>query len=233
MGDASCSSVSADRGGRYQLWSLIDMLQMYAGFFTLVMTTFARATDVLVQMRAEGYGEHNLSQAKREELTKDVNIVLAELRKLPLSIYLTSKAERLINQTQDERFTYSMAETLCKELQNDIVMEMSSHLYLVVPYHHAQEWIQKAPPFGSEVEDQFPLSRKDIRASTRLLALDEWTASVFHAMRAIEQALHYMAHLLNVKVPGDIEYNDWGPIVGEMTKEIEKMKQLPKGQIKD
>src|ERR1700687_6353897 len=51
------------------------------------------------------------------------------------------------------------------------------------------EWVGVAPPFGYDVAKAFPRASDDILEATKCYALERYTASVFHLMRAIEIGL--------------------------------------------
>lgn len=74
-------------------------------------------------------------------------------------------------------------------------------------------------PFGCEVSDTFPLSSDDISESAKCLALERWTAAVFHLMRAMESTVQRLASCIGV-VNVDRE---WGKLLSDISKKIEEM----------
>jgi hypothetical protein len=65
------------------------------------------------------------------------------------------------------------------------------------------------------------------------LALGQFTASVFHSMRAAEIGVRAMGASLNVKFPFPAELADWQNILDQIDTKIRDMKSLPKGTKKD
>jgi hypothetical protein len=79
--------------------------------------------------------------------------------------------------------------------------------------------------FGVEVDDAFPSSIEDAREASRCRALERWTASVMHSMRALEPALLALAH----KVLGQAPAKDtWHLILKEIEAKIEAEKKAGK-----
>jgi hypothetical protein len=208
--------------GRSQLWSLYDMLQFYAAPFVEMETNLGRTIALFA-----------VGKMELTELQKWFHRVTEELNKLPVSGPIRSQAQRLGEYLDTEPlariFEHPVIISRLNEFLENILDELRSLSFMAIPADRKVYFEQGEPSFGNTVQSQFPDAAYDIEHATRCLALDEWTGSVFHAMRAIEKALHYLAGLLEVSVPGGIEYNDWGPLVDQMEKKIEVMRQLPKG----
>lgn len=66
----------------------------------------------------------------------------------------------------------------------------------------AEALLADEPQFGGDVEDAFPSAAYDIQESARCLALERWTASVMHVMRAMEVGLLALADHYGV-APGE------------------------------
>lgn len=79
--------------------------------------------------------------------------------------------------------------------------------------------------FGDEVENKFPSSKDDSREASRCRALERWTASVMHCMRALEAPLLAFAKDVLEKPP---KKNTWHLIIKEIEDEIEAQKKAGK-----
>ena len=219
---------------RYRLWSLYDMLKFNAAHFTVVMSSQARLAALLSQSMINGWGNDPLIPATKGTISEELGYVRQALQYLPSHPLLDSTIDRLLQRAspEDNQTTTAQAEVLVKELHNDFVVHLQSFVFLGIDKEHREFWEQSAPPLGQLVAEQFPDAAKDIAASARCFALDEWTACVFHSMRVIEQGLHYLANLLQVEISGGIEYSNWGPVITQMQSKIAAMEQLTKGQAK-
>ena len=63
------------------------------------------------------------------------------------------------------------------------------------------------------------------------MALDEWTASVFHAMRVLEHALRRFAAELNIPMSAIYEEN-WHNIIDKIESEIKKLQNAQRSPTK-
>lgn len=136
---------------------------------------------------------------------------------------------RLLNETINQPgYPTATIRTRMYDVETAIQADLDANMYLLIPEVDRELYWQEEPPFGWTVHGSFPKARRDIAAAARCLALDEGTASVFHAMRAIEKGLHYMATLLGVEVRGGVENGEWVAIIVEMEKKIAAMKLEPK-----
>lgn len=70
--------------------------------------------------------------------------------------------------------------------------------------------------FGPEVEAAFPTAAYDIAETGKCFALERSTASVMHAMRALEPALFAMAKAVGFTPARD----EWGGIIEEIEKRV-------------
>jgi hypothetical protein len=97
----------------------------------------------------------------------------------------------------------TVVSALLMEVVHGLLDELSEPMFLCIEADRRDLYIQSVPPFGVVVADKFPDASKDIGAATRCLALDEWTASVFHSMRVLEHGLAPLAMRFNVPFAKD------------------------------
>lgn len=86
-------------------------------------------------------------------------------------------------------------------------------------------------PFGEAVADAFPLATSDIVEASKCMALERWTACVFHLMRAAEAA----AAIVSLKLGGDVRDERNEPLVfGSLFMQVSaKIDLMPRGPQKD
>jgi len=201
------------------------MLRFYAHLYTVAMRSLSNATAYLSMARLVGSGDKEALNFKDQ-----INRALGELNNpliangLPLSPLLRVKIERLTKrmQTMGSRLTITQAESLLKELHNDLVIDLANSLFLTIPFDQAEFYVQSQPLFGQEVGDAFPDADADIAAAGRCLALEEWTAAVFHLMRASEVALRLLARRLRIR---KTEIKEWATLLQDIDRVLIQLRQ--------
>ena len=78
-------------------------------------------------------------------------------------------------------------------------------------------------PFGEEFSLMFPEATEDLSSSSDCIAVGQYTASVFHLMRAIESCIKKLCEEIGVEKT-DIE---WGKLLSAMDS---KIRGMPKGE---
>lgn len=82
-------------------------------------------------------------------------------------------------------------------LRKRIDDELNNREFFVLEAGRAR-YFSDARPFGEEVFNAFPSATIDIEEAAKCLALDRYTACVFHLMRAVECALKATAKALSI-----------------------------------
>jgi hypothetical protein len=170
-----------------------------------------------------------------DDLRKVIQETLAplddEMDKLPFSYSLRQQYARFKG-----RLTTSMdAKELSiriQELSENIASELVCKVFLMVSEENADFYRQPEPPFGPEVAERFAEANYDIAAGSRCLALDEWTASVFHMMRVLEKGLHWLAAEIGVEMKPTVELSNWKNVIGNVEKQIRDFEQAPRSKTK-
>jgi len=109
-----------------------------------------------------------------------------------------------------------------EELAYDILGEMRRRLFLAIDVDKAAYFEQAAgSPFGERVGSAFPQSAQDVAAGARCFALNEWTATVVHLMRALEEPLQTIARRVGVQFPAPTELENWKSIVDQIISKID------------
>lgn len=117
---------------------------------------------------------------------------------------------------------------MLREVHQSVLADITGHWYLVIPDYQRYLYEQVVPPFGVTVDSVFPEAAFDIAAAARCLALDEWTASVFHCMRVAELGLRRVAAALSVPMAASADYESWGKLIDKIEKAIKAIEQEPR-----
>lgn len=78
--------------------------------------------------------------------------------------------------------------------------DLASKVFLALPQDKVEWYVQKTPICSKQLEGAFPSTIPEIEEAAKCFALDRYTASVFHCMRALEPAIYSMAAALSVPV---------------------------------
>lgn len=90
-----------------------------------------------------------------------------------------------------------------------------------------------ADHFGADVRSAFGGASGDIAEAASCLALERWTASVFHLMRALELAVQTIANKIGATIEDEHGKGlSWGVIAQNMKPIIDKMRKGSSEQIK-
>jgi len=216
------------------LLSLWDIMQRFQAVgFTAIFANLERA---IAAMYIDGMMAAEKGQAVWEDSTEVVREAIAAvntgIEKAPISKTIKGESARLltyVSQTQlNNDVNRAVAMTLTNNFKFNVMSEMSTHLFLLVPSTHRELFEQELPLFGEEVADRFPDAIKDIKAAGKCMALDQWTAAVFHLMRVLEHGLRDLATRTGATFASGIELENWKNIIDVIEKEIRKQEQLPK-----
>lgn len=131
------------------------------------------------------------------------------------------RAQKLI----EHEFSYDKVPDALRHLRTRIRDELAGTFLLHVraadvPLYDAEE------PFGAAVARKFPKATEDISEAGKCLGLRQYTAVVFHLMRAMEVMVQRLARRLGVV---NIE-KEWGKLLSDIGKAVEAM---PKDRKRD
>jgi hypothetical protein len=110
------------------------------------------------------------------------------------------------------------------DIQEAVVAELENHLFLVIEGATRQYWVQETPLFGEKVGSVFLKAERDMSAAGRYLALDEWTACMFHLMRVVEHGLRHLAGKVGLD-PDVMAHENWKNVIDQIEKKSASMKQ--------
>jgi hypothetical protein len=211
------------------------MIRFYASLAAILTRDIVNRTNLLHLMMEDGRGAETIAsqpQIIKDDLLAALRQLLTNREEMPISVSLRRKVERLTKRVEDadDIMTVNDAFVLLKELHNDIVDELSSPYFLMIPVEWRRLYEQPQPLFGDEVASAFPAASGDIAAAGRCVALDEWTASVFHLMRAAEHALRLLARRLRIK---KVDTKDWATLIDDVDKVLAATRQRKRTTSRD
>jgi hypothetical protein len=83
------------------------------------------------------------------------------------------------------------------------------------------ELFESDTPFGPNVTAAFPSANRELKEAAQCIALAKGTASVFHAMRAVESGIGALAR----QVGKTFDVQQWGVVLNEIESEIGKIRR--------
>lgn len=167
------------------------------------ITEQAREHGVQLLIDMTRTDRESMDEVFQPVVQKRVSNLGEPLREFGVSQRLWEKFQRLNDNLEPERFETARAEVLLEELLHDLLSELTEPQFLSIATEKRELYAQTEPPFGVLVEAAFPQAVKDSRAAGRCLALDEWTACVFHCMRVLEIGLRPIAARFGVPFATD------------------------------
>jgi HEPN domain-containing protein len=209
------------------------MFRFHAGLVVILTRDLSNEVGLLSIMGSDGQGDVAVESlpSARAAIADVLSQLLADPAEMPVSQIMRGKIERLRGRAvNDNNLTVGQAALLLKELHNDLLNELTLPYFLMIPTEWRHLYEQKQPLFGDEVEAAFPSASYDIAAAGRCIALDEWTATVFHLMRAAEHALRLLARRLKIK---KVETKDWATLIDDVDKALMAMRQRKRTAARD
>lgn len=100
----------------------------------------------------------------------------------------------------------------CEAIYGALIMETARTTFLKLEkseYYSRADDPERKKLFGEKVESEFPSAVPEIIGACNCFAVEQWTASVFHSMRALEAPLTALAKKFNV--PYDTK--EWHTII--------------------
>lgn len=123
---------------------------------------------------------------------------------------------------------------LLLDLTADIQSELTRHRFFLV---HEPKWHRYSnddrPLFGAPVASVFPEATPEIAEAGRCLALDRWTACVFHLMRAVEIALHHWSADIGAQLNIPVAQASMQEILNAADRKIREVGNLPRSEQRD
>ncbi|WP_156034778.1 hypothetical protein [Pseudorhizobium marinum] len=137
-------------------------------------------------------------------------------------------AERLYNELNIGATTYGRLATRTGEIESRFADELSDVKFLVLQPNEAGLMLPVDALLGAigpHVEGfpaAFPKASQEIEESAKCIALNRYTASVFHCMRALECGIGAFAKLIEIADPAKPAAKNWGIILQEISKALDE-----------
>jgi hypothetical protein len=202
----------------YKLWSLWDMLRVFADDFINIGGAFALISRRLLDAEEDNkpFTDEHWSRFK-----SDLLLLKSECDKMGLKL----SSAILLGTIGKLPITHRELEMLMDLVKEEI----KSNLFLYVPMHRSKYYGQEI----DNLSESFKNASNELIHAGNCYATGEYTACVFHSMRAAEIGLRTLATYLTVTFPFPIELADWKNIIDKVESEIKAKQQLPKGAAKD
>ena len=180
------------------------------GVFGNHMTTLGKEISMLY-VGQRTFSDFDL-RYQCHKFVEQLHAIKDGLANAPLSPSLLAQWERCEKRLESlkERET-EVGVALLVELETNLLAELNQGTFLALDSANGELFEQK-DPFGDSVSALFPQATTDIYEGVRCLALERYTAAVFHLMRAAEHALRYLAAEVGID---KIDEKDFGQLVQE------------------
>jgi hypothetical protein len=208
------------RPGR--LWSLLDMIQVHAKEYLDLGARLEAARIVFMLGESEDQPPRQLDADSVEGLREDLREALrhCEQLKLPIAAALLKKNIEDPPKTRREFEAVTFV----------VEAELSGKLFLFVP-HHLAKYYESEDLLSDNVKRRFPMASSELRNSGNCLAAGQYTACVFHSMRAAEIGLRSLGKVLNVEFPDiPLEQAEMLQIITQAESKIRKMQDEKKAK---
>lgn len=164
-------------------------------------------------------------------------LVNAAITELPESIRSAQKMAKSFDESRSntrDHVKYSELGWRLQELKDLMESEMRKQLFLWVPPSKAS-YFDNEKPMGQQVYDAFPSARLDLTEAGSCLACNRNNAAMMHLMLATEIGLRELGRDRQIPfaLSGAIEFKQWGHILDELEKAVEKIQQWPNSHMKD
>lgn len=214
----------APHQGCRRLWSLLDMLKAYAHQYLELGRTIENASIDLVLQDEDEKGNRSLDEEQKKNLKQTLEEISTECAALhlPVAKHVVDRAVGDLPETWREFEV--VAATVSSELK--------TRLFLYVPsgraiYHESNVKLQQ------KMLTACPEASKEITRAGNCYAFGEWTACVFHAMRAAELGLRAVAKTLSIQLNQPLETADWQTLIDQIDLKLKVLKQTTRTAQRD
>jgi len=219
----------------FRLWSLEDMLRIAAGWYVHVGEYIERTRTRLQEMERLKWPVTVDDLSFYIDMFNVIKNHCDELQ-LAVSSALLSKTIQTLNAAKADPANAVAAEhTRIGVILDAVVEEMRTQLFLFVPLHRAiyYERAYSLVNMKTGMPLKFPKAVTELFHAGNCYATGEYTASVFHSMRAVEIGLRAMAIDLKITLPHPIELAEWKILIDKIEANIRDMDRLPKSMERD
>jgi len=138
-----------------------------------------------------------------------------------LELNMTRYTIREMQQALAKDVDYSKLGPLAEKLQDRLIDETRSRLYLALNVREATYFEPQEPLFGTDVVTKFPSVTYEIEEAGKCLALGRSTAAAFHSLRSLEAGLRALARCLGIPDPTKGIDRSWGSVLRAIVAQID------------
>lgn len=149
--------------------------------------------------------------------------VLEELEELGLA----RRVERFRQRLDEGNLSSETIRYEANGILDQIKYQLDERLTLLAIEPRDRDYF-RAPHLSPGAASCYPAAKVELTEAGKCLALGRHTASVFHAMRAIEPVLQHLANIVGAEVRPS-----WGPTLGNIEIEIKKVQAGGKPHLND
>lgn len=211
----------------FKVWSIWEIMDKFSvALLSSALSSLSRLGGAIAldDVSNQNFNHEEVLKQFREEFTD-------ALRDIKLSRVLRGQINRIEKRLGESDCSIIEIHTMFREIHNNILEELTLSRFLRIREDRRPYFEPPDPLFGQEVVNIFPDTSRDISAAGRCLALDEWTACVFHLMRVLEVGLHKLAKIIGLDGKS-LELENWKSVIDQIEKEIRNLEQTPKSSLK-
>lgn len=186
-----------------RMWSLYEMLKKYAKLFVRLERYLAQT---------ESYFHENPTVTANDTTKWGELMVAVEKHCELLGLKLSEKQVRRVTEKLKAGYANAILAKDLEELRNRIMDELDDRHFFYVSGEGASLY-ESEEPFGTPVSLKFGATTTDINEAAKCLALERYTAAVFHLMRVMEIGVQELGVKLGV---ANTTEKAWGVLTTEM-----------------
>lgn len=209
----------------YQLISWLDMNKFSAQLFVNIGSSL------------RWMGDQWLEQPDNKNLANNAEDFLQRISAdmLKIGCPISSKAASRLESDLKLKLHPEALRSRFQELKDTIFDEMAAHLFLWVPFERAQyyefsedknKWSEAEKTLDGIISQRFGTAAVEIKQARVCYAVGQWTASVFHMMRACEVGIKAIYKTLGLPSPKLAD--SWGKLLEPMDEQLNPRSTKPK-----
>jgi hypothetical protein len=224
MNPSCLGAVQIAHPGR--LVSLEDMLKVYAHEYIAVGRKIQGIALILnlAEPGETGKSPWPIQDAEKTKLKGGLQELSTLCGQLDLPV-----AKQLVDRALND-FPASKREF--EVIAEAVTAELKTKLFLFVPSDRAR-YYEDNVNLSQKLRTAFPAASGEIRHGGNCYAVGEYTACVFHAMRAAELGLRAVAKHIGVTLHTPLESADWHTLIEQIDKHIKTLMGQTKTQARD
>ena len=205
---------------------------------------FYKATGQLFKLQQDTQqklGERDRDSPLGEDELKNLQSVLGTVAHYCNKIRLKHALERIdvfglrfhkLDGTLRKDVTLTLGEVSGElvEIQRYIRRDLNDPKFVFIPENFT-DYCNNESLFDTEtlkVSKRFPKANIEFTRAGNCFAVEEYTATIFHLMRGLEQGLRALAKKVHVPLPKQYDQKTWGTLIGDIKGKIETMPKTAK-----